>query len=113
VVVPEPDPGVAAVAVGGGGDLVGRGGEFRGPVGGHPRGPGSTGDAEQQQRFITEIGLRLGRPDYQPPEGGDAIAHWMKFDSDRPPSKPHKLFPDTREHGSTRHLETDRAAETG
>jgi hypothetical protein len=26
----------------------------------------------------------------------------MKFDSERPPSKPHKLFPDTREHGSTR-----------
>ena len=62
----------------------------------------AVGDAEQQQRFITEIGLRLGRPDYQPPEGGDAIAHWMKFDSRRPPSKPHKLFPDTREHGSNR-----------
>jgi TniQ len=62
----------------------------------------AAGDAEQQRRFITEIGLRLGRPDYQPPEGGDAIAHWMKFDSDRPPSKPHKVFPETREHGSTR-----------
>ena len=48
-----------------------------------------------------EIGMRLGRPDYQPPEGGDAIAHWMKFDSDRPPSKPHKVFLDTRGHGST------------
>jgi TniQ len=62
----------------------------------------AAGDGEQQQRFIAEIGLRLGRPDYRPPEGGDAIAHWMKFDSERPPSKPHKLFPDTREHGSTR-----------
>jgi TniQ len=62
----------------------------------------AAGDAEQQQRFGTEIGLRLGRPDYQPPESGDAIAHWMQFDSDRPPSKPHTLFPDTREHGSTR-----------
>lgn len=64
----------------------------------------ATGDAEQQQRFITEIGLRLGRPDYKRAEGGDAIAHWMKFDSRQPPSKPHKLFPDTREHGSIRQV---------
>ncbi len=62
----------------------------------------AAGYAEQQQRFIIEIGLRLGRPDYQPSEGGDAISHWMKFDSGRPPSKPHKVFPDTRAHGSTR-----------
>jgi hypothetical protein len=62
----------------------------------------AAGDAEQQQRFITEIGLRLGRPDYQPREGDDAIAHWMKFDSGRPPSKPHKVFSETRDHGSPR-----------
>jgi len=62
----------------------------------------AAGDPHQQQRFIAEIGLRLGRPDYQPPLGGDAIAHWMKFDSRRPPSRPDKLFPETREHGSTR-----------
>ncbi len=66
----------------------------------------AAGDVEQQQRFITEIGLRLGLPDYRPPEGGDAIAHWMKFDSARPPSKPHKLFAETREHGSTRQAKT-------
>lgn len=66
----------------------------------------AAGDPEKQQRFIAEIGLRLGRPDYQPPEGGDAITHWMKFDSPRPPSAPHKLFPETREHGSTRPLTT-------
>jgi hypothetical protein len=29
------------------------------------------GDAEQKPRVITQIGMRLGRPDYQPPEGGD------------------------------------------
>jgi hypothetical protein len=34
------------------------------------------------------------------------IAHWMRFDSERPPSKPHKLFPETREHGSTRPAKT-------
>lgn len=66
----------------------------------------AAGDAKQQQRFVAEIGFRLGRPDYQPPEGGDAIAHWMTFDSARPPSKPHKLFPDTREHGATRQGKT-------
>jgi hypothetical protein len=62
----------------------------------------AAGNDAQQRRFIAEIGLRLGRPDYQPPEGGDAIAHWMTFDSSQPPSKPHKLFPDTREYGSSR-----------
>lgn len=62
----------------------------------------AAGDAGQRQLFIAEIGLRLGRPDYQPSEGGDAIAHWMKYDSGQPPSTPHKLFCDTREYGSTR-----------
>jgi hypothetical protein len=62
----------------------------------------AAGDAEQQQRFIAEIGLRLGRPDYQPPDSGDAIAHWMRFDSGQRPSKPHRLFSETREHCSTR-----------
>jgi TniQ len=72
----------------------------------------AAGDAEQQQRFLTEIRLRLGRPDYQPLEGGDAIAHWMKFDSRQPPSKPHKLFPDTRAHGSTRQAKASRQSNT-
>jgi hypothetical protein len=61
----------------------------------------AAGGAEQQQRFITEIGKRLGRRGYQPPEHGDAIAHWMKYDSWRPPSRPQTTFPQTREHGST------------
>ena len=61
----------------------------------------AVGDAEQQLRFVTEIRMRLGRPDYQPPEGGDTIAHWVKFGSHRPPSKPHEVFLDTRGHGST------------
>jgi hypothetical protein len=62
----------------------------------------AAGNAEQQQRFVGEIGRRLGRPGYRPPEHGDAIAHWMSFDSGQPPSRPHTTFPDTREHGSTR-----------
>ena len=62
----------------------------------------AAGGAEQQQRFVGEIGRRLRRPDYQPREHGDAIAHWIKFDSRQPPSRPHTLFPQTREHGATR-----------
>lgn len=60
------------------------------------------GSPEQQRRFRTEIGRLLGHPGYQPRDGGDAIAHWMKYDSHRPPSRPEKLFPDTREYGALR-----------
>jgi hypothetical protein len=66
----------------------------------------AAGGADQQQRFVNEVGRRLGRPDYQPPEDGDAIAHWMKYDSRRPPSRPHTTFPDTRQHGSGRTAKT-------
>ena len=62
----------------------------------------AAGDAEQQKLFLSEIGRRLGEPDYQPREHGDAIAHWMTFDSQQPPSRPHTTFPETREHGATR-----------
>lgn len=62
----------------------------------------AAGDTDQQQRFVNELGRRLGRPDYQPPKNGDAIAHWMKYDSRRAPSRPHTTFPDTREHRSGR-----------
>jgi TniQ protein len=60
----------------------------------------AAGDADQQQRFLNELGRRLDRPDYQPPQNGDAIAHWMKYDSWRAPSRPHTTFPDTRQHRS-------------
>jgi hypothetical protein len=60
-------------------------------------------DEPQQRIFLSEIARRLGRQDhYTPPNGGDAIAHWMKYDSWRPPSRPHTTFPDTRAHRSTR-----------
>lgn len=59
------------------------------------------GDAAAGQRFTTEIGRRLGHPHYRPPEHGDAIAHWMKFDSWRAPSQPTTTFPDTQRHGSS------------
>jgi len=62
----------------------------------------AAGDLDQQSRFIGEIGRRLGRLDYQPLDGGDAITHWMKYDSWQPTSRPRTTFPDTREHGATR-----------
>ena len=62
----------------------------------------AAGDADQQRQFTTEVGRRLGRP-HHPGDGGDAIAHWMKYDSWRPPSRPQKTFPDTRQHGRFTH----------
>lgn len=64
-------------------------------------------DADQQHRFVREVGRRLGRAEYRPPENGDAMAHWMKYDSWRPPSRPYASFPDTRLYGSAGSLKTD------
>jgi len=66
----------------------------------------AAGSDEQQQRFVRETGAWLGRPDYRPPDHGDAIAHWMKFDSWRPPSRPQTTFPQTRDRGATRPAKT-------
>ena len=60
----------------------------------------AAGDPAQQRRFTAAIGQRLGWPGYQPADTGDAIAHWMKYDSWRPPSQPHTTFPHTRAYGS-------------
>jgi hypothetical protein len=59
----------------------------------------AAGDADQQRQFTTEVGHRLDRP-HRPGDGGDALAHWMMFDCWRPPSRPDKTFPDTRQHGA-------------
>jgi hypothetical protein len=56
----------------------------------------AVGDPAQQQQFTAAIGQRLGWPGYQPADTGDAIAHWMEYDSWRPPSRPHTTFPQTR-----------------
>jgi len=61
----------------------------------------AAGNAEQQQRFLTEVARRFGRSHYSSQFDGDGITHWMKYDSWRPPSGPHKLFPDTRDYGAT------------
>ena len=70
----------------------------------------AAGDANEQERFISEVGRRRGRPDYRPPKSGDAIAHWMNYDSWRPPSRPHTTFPDTRLHGAAGLVRADRRA---
>jgi hypothetical protein len=45
--------------------------------------------------------MRLGRPGYQPAGTSDPIAHWMKYDSWQPPSRPHTTFPQTRRYRSS------------
>ena len=62
----------------------------------------AAGETAQRQQFIAEIGQRLGRPGYQPPDLGDAITHWMTYDSCRPASQPHATFPQTRGYRSPR-----------
>lgn len=67
-----------------------------------PRWRALAGDPAQRQQVTAEIGRRLGRPGYQPPDTGDAIAHWIEYDSWQPPSRPAGTYPQTRDHGTTR-----------
>jgi hypothetical protein len=69
------------------------------------------GDTAGQRVFLTEACRRLGRvvPDLDN-DRADAIRHWMIFDSHRPPSRPNKTFPETREHGATRPVKTSKAS---
>ena len=53
----------------------------------------AAGDPAQQQQFTAAIGQRLGRPGYQPSGTDDPIAHWMKYDSWQPPSRPAHHIP--------------------
>ncbi len=64
----------------------------------------AAGTLEQQEALLREIATRLGhRGAYAPPEGGDAIAHWVKYDSWRPPSRPGTTFPQTDDLGFRQH----------
>jgi hypothetical protein len=62
----------------------------------------AAGDPAQRQQVTAEVGRLLGRPDYQPPDTGDAIAHWIEYDSWQPPSQPAATYPQTRDHGTPR-----------
>ena len=61
----------------------------------------AVGDPAQQQQFTAAIGQRLGRPGYQPADTSDPIAHWIKYDSCQPPSRPHTTFPQTCRYRSS------------
>ncbi|MBO0881764.1 MAG: TniQ family protein [Mycobacterium sp.] len=71
----------------------------------------AAGATRDQQQFLHAIATRIGCRGYQPPSSGDAIAHWMKFDSWRPPSRPQRVFPDTRAYHATRPIYTDAAGQ--
>lgn len=69
------------------------------------------GDTAGQHLFLTEACRRLGRgvPDLNNGRA-DAIRHWMIFDSDRPPGRPDKTFPETREYAATRPAKPNNAS---
>lgn len=61
----------------------------------------ASGGDDARNAFLTEVNRRLNlAPHY--PEDGDPIRHWIKYDSGRPPSAPHKTFPDTPYYAATR-----------
>lgn len=56
-------------------------------------------DPVGQHRFATEIGRRLGQPDYRPKVIRDPVAHWIDDDSWRPPSLPRTTYRTLRTFG--------------
>lgn len=60
------------------------------------------GDTAQRREFLAEASRRVGGSTNQDDPGNQAIAHWMLYDSHRPPSRPDKTFPETRDHGAMR-----------
>jgi hypothetical protein len=68
----------------------------------------AAGGTAGQQQFTRRIGQLLGQHGYQPAGIDDPIAHWMTYDSWRPPSRPHTTFPQTRAYGSPRPATTSR-----
>lgn len=70
----------------------------------------ASGDTRQQRTFLSEACRRLGRNADEDDHDNDVIRHWMIFDSHHPPSRPDKTFPDTRDHGATRHTKPSPAS---
>ncbi len=54
------------------------------------------GEHHQRQRFLAEIGRRLGGPPYRPAATSDAVEHWMSWDAPRPSITPPRTYLDTR-----------------
>ncbi|MDP7707488.1 MULTISPECIES: TniQ family protein [Mycobacterium] len=69
------------------------------------------GDTDEQRVFLSESCRRVGRVVPDPgSERADAIRHWMIFDSHRPPSRPDKTFPETREYAASRPAKPNNAS---
>ena len=70
----------------------------------------ASGDTKQQRTFLAEACRRVGRSADENDHSNNAIRHWMIFDSHHLPSRPDKSFPDTRDHGATRHTKPSPAS---
>jgi hypothetical protein len=57
------------------------------------------GGPDDQRRFTTEIGRRLGDPDNRPRISKDPIAHWLDQDCWQPPSLPRSTYRTVRSVG--------------
>lgn len=68
-------------------------------IGGAAASDPAASDPAGQHRFATEIGRRLGQPDYRPELVKDPVAHWIDDDSWRPPSLPRTTYHTLRTFG--------------
>ena len=67
----------------------------------------AAGDPAMQQRFVAEIGRRLGQPGYRPQVVHDSIAHWIEQDCRRPPSLPLHDYRSQRTFGGASYRKPD------
>lgn len=62
-------------------------------------------DTNGRREFLAEACRRAGVSADENDPGHQAIAHWMRYDSLHPPSRPDKTFPQTRDHGAMQHAQ--------
>ncbi|CRK55298.1 hypothetical protein [Alloactinosynnema sp. L-07] len=68
----------------------------------------AAGKPTDRHRFATEIGRRLGQPDYQPQQSNDPIAQWIEQTCWRPPSQPGIHFRMDRTFGGNSYRKPDK-----
>lgn len=71
----------------------------------------AAGDTAMQQRFVAEIGRRLGQPGYRPQVVLDPIAHWIDQDCWQPPSLPLHDYRSQRTFGGPSYRKSDQRNE--
>ncbi|WP_436498169.1 hypothetical protein [Actinokineospora sp. HUAS TT18] len=71
----------------------------------------AAGDPEDQRRFTTEIGSRLGQPDYRPTRVNDPIAHWIDQRCWAPPALPPSDFRSDQTFGGPKYRKPVKNAE--